>query len=271
MGVWLAKSNKFSRSKLHKEQRVNSPQLLQLLESVAKGSQSPNSALEKLRTFQVENLGFAEVDHHRQLRNGFSEVVYCEGKTPEQVAEIFAVLNRQTPNASLLGTRANDAHYKAVEKNLDGCDYCEISQCLYLDQTEEKNLKGDVLLVSAGTTDRPVLLEAAHTARLTGSRIEVMEDLGVAGLQRIVSRHERLMKARVIVVAAGMEAALPTVVAGLVPCPVIGIPTSVGYGTSFSGVTALLGMLNSCASNLCCVNIDAGFRAGYLASLINRN
>ncbi|MEC8544429.1 MAG: nickel pincer cofactor biosynthesis protein LarB, partial [SAR324 cluster bacterium] len=129
----------------------------------------------------------------------------------------------------------------------------------------------DVLLVSAGTTDRPVLQEAAHTARLTGSRIEVMEDLGVAGLQRIVSRHERLMKARVIVVAAGMEAALPTVVAGLVSCPVIGIPTSVGYGTSFGGITALLGMLNSCASNLCCVNIDAGFRAGYLASLINRN
>ena len=127
------------------------------------------------------------------------------------------------------------------------------------------------MLVSAGTTDRPVLLEATHTARLTGSRIEVMEDLGVAGLQRIVSRHERLMKARVIVVAAGMEAALPTVVAGLVSCPVIGIPTSVGYGTSFGGITALLGMLNSCTSNLCCVNIDAGFRAGYLASLINRN
>ena len=127
------------------------------------------------------------------------------------------------------------------------------------------------MLVSAGTTDHPVLLEAAHTARLTGSRIEVMEDLGVAGLQRIVSRHERLMKARVIVVAAGMEAALPTVVAGLVSCPVIGIPTSVGYGTSFGGITALLGMLNSCTSNLCCVNIDAGFRAGYLASLINRN
>ena len=250
---------------------MNSLQLLQLLKSVSQGSQSPDSALEKLRTFQVENLGFAEVDHHRQLRNGFSEVVYCEGKTPEQVAEIFTVLNHETPNASLLGTRAKDAHYRAVKKNLDGCSYCEVSKCLYLDQTKEDNLKGDVLLVSAGTTDRPVLLEAAHTARLTGSRIEVIEDLGVAGLQRIVSRHERLMKARVIVVAAGMEAALPTVVAGLVSCPVIGIPTSVGYGTSFGGVTALLGMLNSCASNLCCVNIDAGFRAGYLASLINRN
>ena len=249
---------------------MNSSQILQLLESVAKGGQSPNSALEKLRTFQVENLGFAEVDHHRQLRNGFSEVVYCEGKTPEQVSEILTALNRETPNASLLGTRANNAHYKAVKK-VSIAATSEASRCLYLDQTEEDKLKGDVLLVSAGTTDRPVLLEAAHTARLTGSRIEVMEDLGVAGLQRIVSRHERLMKARVIVVAAGMEAALPTVVAGLVSCPVIGIPTSVGYGTSFGGVTALLGMLNSCASNLCCVNIDAGFRAGYLASLINRN
>jgi hypothetical protein len=250
---------------------VNSSQLLQLLESVAQGGQSPKSALQKLRTFQVENLGFAEVDHHRQLRNGFSEVVYCEGKTPEQVSEIFAALHRQSPNASLLGTRANDTQYEAVAKRLDGCRYCENSKCLYLDQTVEDNLQGNVLLVSAGTTDRPVLLEAAHTARLTGSRTEVMEDLGVAGLQRIVSRHERLLKARVIIVAAGMEAALPTVVAGLVSCPVIGIPTSVGYGTSFGGVTALLGMLNSCASNLCCVNIDAGFRAGYLANLINRN
>ena len=271
MEDWLAKSEKPQRRRLFEEFGMNSSQLLQLLESVAEGSRSPDSALEKLRTFQVENLGFAEVDHHRQLRNGFSEVVYCEGKTPEQVTEIFSALNRETPNASLLGTRANAAHYKAVKRNLDGCVYCEASKCLYLDQTEEEKLKGDVLLVSAGTTDRPVLLEAAHTARLTGSRIEVIEDLGVAGLQRIVSRHERLIKARVIVVAAGMEAALPTVVAGLVSCPVIGIPTSVGYGTSFGGVTALLGMLNSCASNLCCVNIDAGFRAGYLASLINRN
>ena len=142
---------------------MNSSQILQLLESVAEGSQSSDSALEKLRTFQVENLGFAEVDHHRQLRNGFSEVVYCEGKTPEQVSEIFKALNRETPNASLLGTRANHAHYKAVKKSLDSCHYCEASRCLYLDQTEEDKLKGDVLLVSAGTTDRPVLIAVSYT------------------------------------------------------------------------------------------------------------
>ena len=249
---------------------MGSQELLQLLQSVAGGQVPVAEAHQRLRTFRVEDLGFAAVDHHRHLRKGFPEVIYCEGKTPAQVAEIFASLHRESPQASILGTRASADQFHAVQQRIAAIEFCPDSRCLFLDQTVLSESQGDVLLVSAGTTDRPVLLEARHTARLTGSRTEVIEDLGVAGLQRIVARHERLLQARVIVVAAGMEAALPTVVAGLVACPVIGIPTSVGYGTSFGGVTALLGMLNSCASNLCAVNIDAGFRAGFLASLINR-
>lgn len=249
---------------------MNPEEALRLLEQVAAGQLAPPEALGKLRAFQVETLGFAEVDHHRELRKGFPEVIYCEGKTETQVAEILVSLNRASPHSSILGTRATPEQYAAAKQRLPEVGYCEVSRCLFLDRTTEDSLLGDVLLISAGTTDQPVLWEAWHTARLTGSRTEVIEDLGVAGLQRIVQRHERLLQARVIVVAAGMEAALPTVIAGLVGCPVIGIPTSVGYGTAFGGVTALLGMLNSCASNLCAVNVNAGFRAGFLASLINR-
>ena len=241
-----------------------------ILTKVSEKSLSPEKAIKLFQNFNVEDLGFANLDHHRELRQGFPEVVFCEGKTPKQVITIFNALNRESPNTSILGTKASKDHFKAVNKSLPRSNYCDISHCIYIDRTDPKKQYGDVLFISAGTSDQAVIYEALYTAHLTGSKTELIQDVGVAGLQRIVRYHNRLLNANVIVVAAGMEAALPSVIAGMVGKPVIGLPTSVGYGSSYGGLSALLGILNSCASNLIPVNIDAGFKAGYISSLINR-
>ncbi len=244
--------------------------LEQLLGAVAQGRTSPAQAMKALRGLPFEDLGFAKVDHHRTLRQGMTEVVYAAGKTPQQVASIASALARRSPN--ILITRAEPAIAKAVRAKLRGAVYHPISRVITLrrEPNDSEQTQGTVLVVSAGTSDMAVAEEAHLTADLLGSPVEAIHDVGVAGLHRLLAHRERLQAARVIIVVAGMEGALPSVVGGLVAAPVIAVPTSVGYGANFGGLTALLGMLNSCSSNVSVVNIDNGFGAGYSAALINR-
>lgn len=239
-----------------------------ILKAVQNGTLSVDDGVEKLKAWGVEDLGFAKIDHHRALRKGFPEVVYCEGKTTEQSVAILLRL-AQTSCSSILGTRANKAVYDELVKQELGFEYYEQARIVLLPR-QQPPLVGNVLVVCAGTSDLPVAEEAEITLRAMGANVERLVDVGVAGLQRLLSSLDVLYRARVLVVVAGMEGALPSVVAGLVDKPVIAVPTSVGYGTNFSGLTALLSMLNSCASGLSVVNIDNGFGAGYLAALINR-
>jgi NCAIR mutase (PurE)-related protein len=212
-------------------------------------------------------MGFAGVDHHRALRTGVPEVVFCPGKTPEQVVGIFAALaERSKP---VMATRASEQCYDAVLERVPDAEYDPTARMIYV-ADEAVKPAGLVVVASAGTADVPVGQEAALTARLMGAAVETFWDAGVAGIHRLLPRLELMRKAKVIVVVAGMEGALPSVVAGLVERPVIGVPTSVGYGVSFGGVTSLLGMLSSCAAGVSVVNIDNGFGAGYIAALINR-
>ena len=242
--------------------------LRRLLEDVRRKRLHPDEALQRLRHLPFEDLGFAKVDHHRALRAGIPEVVLAEGKTPEQVASIFARLARHENN--VLATRATLRQYSAVRKRIRRAEYHELARAVVLRQDKTKYGKGTVAVVSAGTSDIPVAEEAVLTAEVMGNEVEHFYDVGVAGIHRLLAHHEALTRARVIVVCAGMEGALPSVVGGLVRVPVIAVPTSVGYGASFNGLAALLGMMNSCASNVSVVNIDNGFGAGYVASLINR-
>ncbi len=238
-----------------------------LLEKVRSREIEVNAALQSLRTLPFEDLGFSKIDHHRQLRTGFPEVIFCDGKTDNQVAKISErILKAGHP---LLATRATHAMYEAVKTIDPKARYNELARTISIKQSD-LNTKSGVLVVSAGTSDLPVAEEAAETADIMGNPPERLYDVGVAGLHRLISNHEKLLHANVIIVTAGMEGALPSVVGGLVDCPVIAVPTSVGYGASFGGLAALLGMLNSCASGVTVVNIDNGFGAGYSASLINR-
>lgn len=238
-----------------------------LLEKVKSGEIEVNDALQSLRTLPFEDLGFSKIDHHRQLRTGFPEVIFCEGKTDEQVAKISkSILDAGQP---LFATRATPSMFNAVRTLHSDARYNELGRTISIVQSEIATKPG-VLVVSAGTSDLPVAEEAAETANIMGSLPERLYDVGVAGLHRLISNHEKLLNARVIIVAAGMEGALPSVVGGLVDCPVIAVPTSIGYGASFGGLAALLGMLNSCASGVTVVNIDNGFGAGYSAALMNR-
>ncbi len=238
-----------------------------LLEKVKSGEIEVSDALQSLRTLPFEDLGFSKIDHHRQLRTGFPEVIFCEGKTDAQVAKISErILDAGHP---LLATRATPSMYEAVQAIHPEARYNDLGRTISAMQSEVEGKTG-VLVISAGTSDLPVAEEAAETAYMMGSPPERLYDVGVAGLHRLIGNHEKLLNARVIVVIAGMEGALPSVVGGLVDCPVIAVPTSVGYGASFGGLAALLGMLNSCASGVTVVNIDNGFGAGYSASLINR-
>ncbi len=238
-----------------------------LLEKVKSGEIEVSNALQSLRTLPFEDLGFSKIDHHRQLRTGFPEVIFCEGKTDVQVAKISErILDAGHP---LLATRATLSMYEAVKALHPEARYNELGRTISVIQSDVEGKTG-VLVISAGTSDLPVAEEAAETAHMMGSPPERLYDVGVAGLHRLISNHEKLLNARVIIVIAGMEGALPSVVGGLVDCPVIAVPTSVGYGASFGGLAALLGMLNSCASGVTVVNIDNGFGAGYSASLINR-
>jgi len=220
----------------------------------------------KLREQPFEDLGFAKVDHHRDIRQGFPEVILGLGKTPAQVATIAAeIVARKHP---LLVTRADEAAWIAVSEKVPDAEYHALACCITL-KGESTPGKGTIALCSAGTSDQPVAEEAAVTAELLGNTVERIYDVGVAGIHRVLSQREKIGSARVVIVVAGMEGALPSVVAGMVAVPVIAVPTSIGYGASFGGVAALLGMLNSCANGVSVVNIDNGYGAGCIASMIN--
>jgi len=215
-----------------------------------------------------ENLQFARIDHQRHLRRGFPEVIYCPGKTAEQIAAIF--LRLAASGDTVLATRADEEAYGAVKILCPTVCFYREARALVLHSRESKTPSGSVTVVSAGTADQPVAEEAALTAELIGSRVERLYDVGVAGIHRLFDNWDLLAKARVIVVVAGMEGALASVVGGLATCPVIAVPTSVGYGSHFGGLAPLLTMLNSCATGVAVVNIDNGYGAGYMAALINR-
>ncbi len=247
---------------------MNESQIRQLLEQVRSGDLPVDEASTRLRSMPFEDLGFAQVDHHRALRCGFPEVIFCTGKTDEQVA---AIAERIVASGSdLLATRATPAMYEAVTARCPSAEYQETARTIVVQETWRDQGIGEVLVVSAGTSDIPVAEEAAVTARVLGNRVQCLFDVGVAGIHRLLSHRDAIMNASVLIVVAGMEGALPSVVGGMVSRPVIAVPTSVGYGASFNGLAALLAMLNSCASGVTVVNIDGGFNAGYAAGLINR-
>jgi hypothetical protein len=241
-------------------------QLEHLLKQVKNGSLSIEEALERLRSLPFEDLGFAKIDHHRALRTGFPEVVYCEGKLPEQAAEIVARLAAH--NVAVLATRASAEVYQAIAKRFPKAQYHEMARIVVVGKPRRVTKAKSVVVVSAGTADMPVAEEAAITAETLGRKVKRLYDVGVAGLHRLLEHKECLFNAGAIVVVAGMEGALASVVGGMVKAPVIAVPTSVGYGASFQGLAALLSMLNSCAAGVVVVNIDNGFGAGYFATLI---
>ena len=241
-----------------------------ILRQYKRGTISEQDIVGELTTLRSEHLGFATVDHHRQLRQGFPEVIFCPGKKPAQVAEIASRIVRRTQ--PLLATRADELQFRAVKKKVRSAKYNEIARTITANEPKQPSKgKGTILVITAGTSDIPVAEEAVVTARMCANPVEKLFDVGVAGIHRLLSQSEKLLSASVIIVVAGMEGALPSVVGGLVDVPVIAVPTSVGYGASFGGVTALLAMLNSCASGITVVNIDNGFGAGFAASLMNRN
>ena len=242
--------------------------LRKLMQDVKKGSLSPDEAVARLRHLPFEDLGFAKVDHHRRLRTGMPEIIFSRGKSPQQVAGIFKKLAAKGSN--VLATKADADHFRAVKKLLKKAEYHELAQAIVLKQDTTRYGKGRIAVVSAGTSDIPVAEEALVTADVMGNDVAHVYDVGVAGIHRLLANKRLLEDARVVIVCAGMEGALPSVVGGLVGVPVIAVPTSIGYGAAFKGLAALLGMLNSCASNVSVVNIDNGFGAGYVASMINR-
>ncbi len=249
---------------------MNKKDIERVLENVRAGKLSVARALDQLRHMPYEDLGFAKIDHHRVLRQGFAEVVYAKGKTPKQIVSIVRGMLRPGTTHNILITRADAGVFRAIKRLNRGARFHALSGAISIRRNWEIEGKGTVLVVAAGTSDIPVAEEAAVTAEIMGNRVDSVYDVGVAGLHRLLDQRDKLTAARVIVCVAGMEGALPSVVAGLVSVPVIAVPTSVGYGASFGGVAALLAMLNSCASNVCVVNIDNGFGAGYVASAMNR-
>ncbi len=242
--------------------------LQRLLERVRDGETTVDAALQNLRHLPFEDLGFAKVDHHREMRHGMPEVILGQGKDPDQVSGIAAALLAKSEN--LLLTRATAEMAARVAKLTAETEYFPSSGVVRVWRDRAIRGKGKIAVICAGTSDLPVLEEAQLTAEVMGNQVETMCDVGVAGIHRILQQHQRLAEAHVAIVCAGMEGALPSVVGGMVSCPVIAVPTSIGYGASFNGLAALLGMLNSCASNVTVVNIDNGFGAAYVASLINR-
>lgn len=242
-------------------------EIKELLEQVRQGGLSIDEAEQRLRNLPFEDIGFAKLDHHRETRNGFGETVFCQGKTPEQCAEIFAHFAKA--GANTLGTRADMAHYEAVRQRVPEALYQKEARAI-LYTARAKETAGCVAVCTAGTSDIPVAEEAAVTAEFFGSRVERVYDVGVAGIHRLFARLDTIRRANAVVACAGMEGALASVIGGLVSVPVIALPTSVGYGSSFGGLSALLTMLNSCAEGVATVNIDNGFGAGYLAAQINR-
>jgi NCAIR mutase (PurE)-related protein len=243
-------------------------QIESLLSEVRAGRTGVEDALERLRDLPYEDMGFAKLDHHRALRTGMPEVIFAAGKTVAQVAAIFERMAKAGGN--VLATRATQEMYEAVRVVEPRAEFHETARAITLAQSPSAPGKGTIAVVCAGTSDLPVAEEAVVTARLLGNTVELIADVGVAGIHRLLAQKGALQSARVLIVCAGMEGALPTVVGGMVNAPVLAVPTSVGYGASFGGVAALLGMLNTCAPNVSVVNIDNGFGAACIASLINR-
>ncbi len=247
---------------------MNQQQIRDLFEKVRSGDLSPDAATEKLKHLPFEDIDFAKVDHHRALRHGMPEVIFGQGKTPEQITAIAERLAAHGQN--VLATRVDPVSARAIQEVLPEAVYHPLSRLLILKREVKMLGKGKILVMCAGTADLPVAEEARLTAELMGNDVVAVSDVGVAGIHRLLEQREKLWAARVIICCAGMEAALPSAVGGLVGCPVIGVPTSVGYGAHFNGLASLLSMLNSCASNVTTVNIDNGFGAAYVATLINR-
>lgn len=242
--------------------------LKEILEQVAAGEVLPDHALEKLKTLPYEDLGFANIDEHRNLRTGYPEAIFCQGKTPAQVAAIVEKMMRH--NHNIMATRATAEVFDEVKKVAPNAIYHETARIIAVGPQEKVISDHYIAVVTAGTSDIPVAEEAAITAEIIGNRVERVYDVGVAGIHRLFSRMEKIREASVVIVVAGMEGALASVVGGLVDKPVVAVPTSVGYGANFGGIAALLTMLNSCATGVGVVNIDNGFGAGYLASNINK-
>lgn len=243
--------------------------LRSLLEGFKQGDFSVDQVVQKLKALPYEPVdGFAHVDHHRSLRTGFPEVIFAQGKTPDQVASIFARLQEHSPQ--VLATRVSAEMYAQISDRLPEALYHPSARVLYLDRDADRVKHPGIFVLTAGTSDIPVAEEAALTAEIMGNQVERIFDVGVAGLHRLLNHLPRIQQAKVIIVVAGMEGALPSVVGGLVSVPIIAVPTSVGYGASFQGLAALLGMLNSCASGVAVVNIDNGFGAGCMAARINK-
>ncbi len=242
--------------------------LKDLLKDVQNGKIDIDTALERLKDLPFSDLGFAKVNLHRLLRKGFPEVILCQGKTISQIKEISTALLKT--GQDLLATRADEAAYQAIKEVTTKAIYHKEARVVVVKQ-KEKRLVGKVLVVTGGTGDIPIAEEAAITAEVMGSGVDRLYDVGAAGIHRLLSFKEKLAEARLIIAIAGMEGALPSIIAGLVACPVIAVPTSVGYGASFQGLAALLTMLNSCAPGVAVVNIDNGFGAGYLAAVINQS
>ncbi len=239
-----------------------------LLEQVRDGKISSEEAMKKLSDLPFKDLGHTKIDNHRELRTGYPEVIFCEGKTAEQVRNIMEYMSTQHVN--ILGTRANKEMYLTIREALPQAEFNELARTITIKQVEIKWTKTAIAVLTAGTSDMPVAEEAAVTAEIFGNQVERFFDVGVAGIHRLYNNLDRIRQARVIIVIAGMEGALPSIVGGLVDKPIIAVPTSIGYGASFNGLAALLGMLTSCASGVSVVNIDNGFGAAYMASMINK-
>lgn len=247
---------------------MNTESLKKLLENVKSGEVGIDSALAELKKLPFEDLGFAKVDHHRKIRNGYPEVIYCQGKTLEQIKAIVQRLMEHDNN--IMATRAGREVFEAIGEITEDAVYYEQARIVVIQRREVAASEKVIAVVTAGTSDIPVAEEAAVTAEVMGNKVDRIYDVGVAGIHRLLANTDALMKANVLVVVAGMEGALASVVGGMVDKPVIAVPTSVGYGANFGGLSALLTMLNSCASGIGVVNIDNGFGAGYLASMINK-
>ncbi len=247
---------------------MNAKDLEKLLTEVKTGQTTVDDALEALRNFPYSDLGFARIDHHREIRTGYPEIIYCAGKTVEQVKEIFRVMSAMENN--VIGTRANKEMFEAVKTAVPEAVYFEIARIISFQKKKPEPPESRIAVITAGTSDMPVAEEAAVTAELLGNNVFRLYDAGVAGIHRLVDKLPDIRSCKVVIVIAGMEGALASVVGGLVDKPVIAVPTSVGYGASFGGISALLAMLTSCSTGVTVVNIDNGFGAGFSASMINR-
>jgi NCAIR mutase (PurE)-related protein len=239
-----------------------------LLTEIKSGSKSVEDALEVLQNFPYTDLGFAKIDHHREMRTGYPEIIYCAGKTAEQVAAIFSVMSAKENN--VIGTRADEKIFESVKAIIPDAVYYQVARIVSVQRKKTEFTSTKIAVITAGTSDMPVAEEAAVTAELLGNKVVRIYDAGVAGIHRLVDKLPEIKNCRVIIVIAGMEGALASVVGGLVDKPVIAVPTSVGYGANFGGISALLAMLTSCSSGVTVVNIDNGFGAGFSASMINQ-